>query len=75
MNRNMENLVQQIFLATINKNTERAERLIRQVPQDVVEKLAYGGDELQRLALRFLPAGASEAIQRKIKEKSASATA
>ncbi len=75
MNRNLENLLQQIFLATINKNTERAERLIRQAPQDAIEKLAYGGDELRRLALRFLPAGAGEEIQRNIEEKSAGATA
>ncbi len=75
MNRKLENLIQELALAVINKNTERAERLIRQMPQDAVEKVAYGGDELLKLALRFLPAGAGAAIKKNIEEKAASAAA
>jgi hypothetical protein len=75
MNRNLENLLQQIFLAVINKNMERAERLIGQAPQDAIEKLAYSGDELLQLSLRILPAGAGAAIKKNIEEKAASTAA
>ncbi len=69
MNKRFENILQDLFLSVVNGNTERAEKLIRQIPQPVVEKLAYGGDAAFKLALRFLPEGTSKEIKKNIEEK------
>ena len=73
MNRKLDNLIQELFLAVINGNEERANRLIRQMPKDTIEKTAYGAAELFRFALRFLPTGEAEAIRRAIQEEAAAA--
>lgn len=75
MNRKLENLIQELFLAIVNGNAERAEKLIRQMPYDAIEKVAYGGWDAINFAIRFLPAGAGEAVKEKIKEKAAGAAA
>lgn len=69
MNGKLETLVQELALAVIEKNTDRAERLIRQIPQDVIEKVAYGAEELFILAVRFLPAAVALDVQWNIEQK------
>ena len=75
MNRKLENLIQELFLAVVNGNTERAVRLIRQMPKDTIEKLAYGATATFSLALNFLTPGEAEAIRKNIEEKAANAAA
>lgn len=75
MNRKLENDIQELALAVVNNNGERADRLIRRLPQDAIEKVARGGAELFRFALHYLPAGAAEAIRREIQEKASGAAA
>lgn len=72
MNRKLENQIQELALAVINGNKERAERLIRQMPEQAIEKVAYGSFELLRFSMRFLPAGTSEQIRRHIEQKTES---
>ena len=75
MTRKMEILTQEVLLAVINQNTGRAEKLIRQMPREVVEKVAYGSYELLQLTLRSLPGVAAQEIQEKMEDESASSAA
>lgn len=75
MNRKLENLIQELFLAVVNGNTERAIRLIRQMPKDAIEKVAYGATATFSLALNFLTPGEAEAVRKNIEEKAKAAEA
>jgi hypothetical protein len=75
MNRKLETDVQELALAVINNNSERAARLIRRLPQDVIEKVAYGAIELFGLTLQHLPDGTAAAIKRSVVEKEKAASA
>lgn len=69
MNGKLETEVQELALAVVNKNAERAIRIIERMPQDIIEKVAYGAEELFILALRRLPAGVAQEIKRNIEAK------
>ena len=69
MNRKLETLVQELALAAINGNAERAHRLISKCPQDVVIKLAYGGARLSAFAIQHLPGDVVAQIQEAVNGK------
>jgi hypothetical protein len=69
MNSKLELAVQDLALAVVNKNAERAARVVSRMPQDVIEKVAYGAEELFILAVRRLPAGVGQEIKRNIEAK------
>ena len=69
MNNKLELAVQDLALAVVNKNDERAARVIGRMPQDVIEKVAYGAEELFILAVHCLPAGVGLEIKRNIEAK------
>lgn len=69
MNGKLETEVQELALAVVNKNADRAARVIKRMPHDVIEKVAYGAEELFLLAVRHLPAGAALNVKRNIEEK------
>jgi hypothetical protein len=71
MNKRLELAIQDLALAVINGNTERAERLITQIPREAIVKVAYGSAALFELATKYLPEGEGKEIARNIEEKKA----